>query len=83
MNFEDRGEGRFSMNALTTMSWEEAARQEADDIILSAGITEGKKALRRVLREIPMSPENIVMIHRYLTRFDQQYLTPEADTAGA
>jgi hypothetical protein len=56
--------------------------EEAENIIRSAGITEGKKALRRVLRETPMSPENIVMIHRYLTRFDQLYRTPEAHTAG-
>jgi hypothetical protein len=57
-------------------------REEADKIIEESGITEGKKNLRRLLRETPMNPQNIIRVHKYLTYFDQHYRTPEAHQMG-
>lgn len=56
--------------------------KENNEIIQKAGITEGKRKLKQVLRTTSMRPENIICIFQHLTRFDSLYRTPEAHSAG-
>ena len=58
------------------------SNEENDKIIQEAGITEGKKNLRKLLRRTPMNPSNIITVFKYLQRFDSLFRTPEAHSAG-
>ena len=58
------------------------SNDENKKIIQEAGITKGKKNLRKLLRKTPMNPNTIVQIFHYLQRFDSLYRTPEAHSVG-
>lgn len=58
------------------------SREESDRIIKKSGMTEHKKQLRKLLRQTPMSADNLLQVYEYLQRFDKRYRTPEAHLAG-